>query len=1724
MKKIPLLIAICLFMNIGMTAYVQAEEAPEEQKGYVWLEGETGNSTGDYTVKALPMASGGQALVVDSVDDTKTHEVSYSFEAPSESQYDIWILSTPGNASWASKLKWKLDGAAYQAVTPTATSPAVYTTNDYRKVPLAWYKLGAVNIGDGTHDLHFLVDGKRTLDQSMILNYLDVVSIVPTAWEWSPAGLVEPTEPEAPPETPSEDLAYVWLEGEAGDSTGDYMAKSLPAASGGKALIVDSTDDQKTHSAAYSFDSPGAGSYDIWILSTPGNVNWASKYKWKLDEAAYQYAAPIAQSPNIYNTNDYRNVPLAWYKLGIKNIGEGNHTLSFLIDGLRSLDQSMILNYIDAIAVVPTEWGFIPDSLSKPFDPMELKLDYVSGAVNSTVAERGSSVAVEVTSKLTEAVNFNVTLKAELIWKGEVVSRVEQLPQVPMSGRTVNQEYSDELMVPLPFNAPESQLEIRVGIVNSAFQQGEYVTVGTVQVGSQQPIVEHLSASAQSLVISSLEEPSEFSAGTVSIDIHQAVDFDARAYVSFWKNGLLWAVAEAAEAIPTSSWSSNEAHLVNFQFRVPEEINEGNYEAQFGLHRIETAFSAGSRADVIIPEKETSYKPMSHGIFKDHIGQSHFWYVTQNNVMVWDGEPFIPIGGMFTSKYLINFNINQPAKNEENWQYDLAVLEQMRIGGVKDVYVNSVVVGTDVPVWAWQYLLDYFEEHDMTYGIQLNGTLRRELVSDVVRANANDAAFKQDGITENGPVSMTINGTDLNRYLERVISTRFIVIHTDSGAVVQTGTGSVQQVSGSQYRLSAEVMLPEGGNGSYEIRFLPKITTIGKSGSLHDLWDSADDIVNKISGHVERFEVGPHFRMFVDPHANEANIVNGDEKLRVDSVKYNLGFQAWLEQKYDSINQLNDAWEMITPLSSFELASQLVPILMRETDIQEAQNIYLLSSQSDQVYIADGYSGNLWDDNLMYREDSYAAFNNRIADSIKQSINVPVVYKYTAAMKRLFVNSEVSSSGYDGLGGEIYGHGFTVHEKSGYSYSAVKQSAKTLWLFTTETQLEENVALKASTGEVGYPDKATMFANFDTLFEAGHKGVYDFLFHAPHDANLRDYYSYTAKPIQFDWLREYREQMLSAEHVDEIVNQQPSDIYYSYPGGQTWWWNPNQRTAVLPGDDYNGAGTLRSNDNKWVLPTFDLNVPAPVVIINLEDAPATTVWGKPLNEIVSLTNWNKKIVYMGLRKNLGQIAKLDHYFTPEIIELDNGDQVQVLQPSATSEVIFQTEEGKVWGLRDGNLWIISNQNWHTTTTIHFIDGIGLHEQPSVGWIDGALNASNVSQTEVTLQWSGASNAAGVTSYRIDQNGSVGQQIDKRTLTVTDAVYSYTVTGLSPNTQYEFTVQAGNKAGEWSLDGPSITVTTTVESEQSPEEKPIGNVGNPTAAHIKPSAVEIARDRAQQLAAQGIAGAGKLKLAGQMYELKPTAGEASEAWSEPVSITISYDQTGLDEELLGIYYLNEASGKWEYAGGVIDRIQHQFTYSAERPGIYSVMELDRSFDDIPSGHWAERAVKVLAAMHVVNGVDDRHFMPTGKTTRAEFAALLIRALGLKGEGDSSFPDIPSNAWYASEVAIAFKAGIVNGDATGQFNPNAQVSREQMAIMVVRAYEYWKGIQARENQAIDGFKDGDQISSWASDSISKVLALGLMTGRSGERFAPKDEALRSETAMVVWSLLNALKQQK
>lgn len=193
-------------------------------------------------------------------------------------------------------------------------------------------------------------------------------------------------------------------------------------------------------------------------------------------------------------------------------------------------------------------------------------------------------------------------------------------------------------------------------------------------------------------------------------------------------------------------------------------------------------------------------------------------------------------------------------------------------------------------------------------------------------------------------------------------------------------------------------------------------------------------------------------------------------------------------------------------------------------------------------------------------------------------------------------------------------------------------------------------------------------------------------------------------------------------------------------------------------------------------------------------------------------------------------------------------------------------------------------------------------------------------------------------------------------------------------------------------------------------------------------------------------------------------------------------------------------------------------------IYTVIELNKSFQDIVS-HWGQTDIELLASKLIVDGVTDSLFEPDRNITRAEFAALVVRSLGLSQITTSSyFNDISSSSWYAGVVNAAAKAGIVDGYEDGSFRPNAQITREELAAMIVRSFEYAGGKvtvdAATEQQILSKWSDANRIG-WGQREVAKAIQAGLMNGMTDTTLETYGQATRAQSAAMLKRFLSEVK---
>ncbi|MFI8577150.1 S8 family serine peptidase [Rossellomorea aquimaris] len=268
-----------------------------------------------------------------------------------------------------------------------------------------------------------------------------------------------------------------------------------------------------------------------------------------------------------------------------------------------------------------------------------------------------------------------------------------------------------------------------------------------------------------------------------------------------------------------------------------------------------------------------------------------------------------------------------------------------------------------------------------------------------------------------------------------------------------------------------------------------------------------------------------------------------------------------------------------------------------------------------------------------------------------------------------------------------------------------------------------------------------------------------------------------------------------------------------------------------------------------------------------------------------------------------------------------------------------------------------------------------------------------------------------------------------------------------------------------------------------------------------------------------------KLKSEVYDYSISLLDGSSetkvtSFAEPLTVEVSVKgETFDDKRKAAAFYLNEDTNKWEYVGGKV--VGDNFVFQTTHFSKYVVMENDKTFKDVQK-HWAQDEIEVLASRMITSGKTEDTFAPQQKLTRAEFAVLLSRSLNLELTSyEGIFKDVKeSKAWAYAGIEAAYRAGIVKGTLDGHYNPDAEINRQEMATMIVRAVKYQDESLVKGLESTNKFKDDSRISAFAKEAVYQANALGIIKGRSDNSFDPKADTTRAETAVMLYRMLNVL----
>ena len=334
----------------------------------------------------------------------------------------------------------------------------------------------------------------------------------------------------------------------------------------------------------------------------------------------------------------------------------------------------------------------------------------------------------------------------------------------------------------------------------------------------------------------------------------------------------------------------------------------------------------------------------------------------------------------------------------------------------------------------------------------------------------------------------------------------------------------------------------------------------------------------------------------------------------------------------------------------------------------------------------------------------------------------------------------------------------------------------------------------------------------------------------------------------------------------------------------------------------------------------------------------------------------------------------------------------------------------------------------------------------------------------------------------------------------------------------FAVDSTSSSGSSGGGGGSISSSKSISSSGGSVAVSGASISIPVNA-IE-SMVKVKIERLKSISSLQIAGNGK--IISEVYEItKDKTGK----FGKLVTITLIFDKSKVDllKYDLSLCWLDESSNRWVQlenvdvsldAGKMSGQVDHftKFAVIATE----KTVEVPTQTPQLTAGviltdivaHWAEGIIKEMVANEITGGYPDGTFRPDNNITRAEFAVFLVRAFNLHSDNGKVFADTESH-WAKNDVATVAAYGIVNGYDANNFGPNDLITREQMALMIVRAAK----LATIDEKTT--FADAENISDWAKSSVTTATKSGIINGYPDNTFRPKSNATRAEAVTVIFN---------
>jgi hypothetical protein len=637
--------------------------------------------------------------------------------------------------------------------------------------------------------------------------------------------------------------------------------------------------------------------------------------------------------------------------------------------------------------------------------------------------------------------------------------------------------------------------------------------------------------------------------------------------------GSVWIGLEQNRALyGTFIQAVDSSNKQSFQMTLPDNLPAGIVTVEcvpIDQPTSETAKTTFDAPISLVKEKPQAY---AWGIYRESGSRrTHPWNVTDGGMMMWDGKPYLPIGGMMNTRNSWTTHSGDQALPT----VDLvkAQLEVLRKYGLKDIYYNAF--GVEASPSAEANVINATEAAGMHYGLG---------VASFGAPAYNSMGFKQDRtfVVEVAPhaqnAEIRIPTVDIPRPSQRCLW----VLVSANGDLLEMGQGLLNPGPHQPSPLDAKrkhhpftqdfvlnVNISTDSDQARELLFKPELIMDG--GDPTGLLEGIDNYLAKVREVYGSLALGPGMRLWIDPFGNE---LLANNTTVCTSPIFQTGFADSLFHKYDTIEALNQGWATKKPIADFSVAARLVPLYAH------AGLVYWMDPEQNQIYTCDDAHSEGLFDLSEYKGTVVESLISRVADTLKEIADVPVVLKHNEWFSKGFVNPR-TAGGQDGMGYESYCYGDSIaFHNSLVPLAEALSSARRQWTLETETS---PAAFDGQKDYVGYIDRLQMLDDFDQMLKFGAKGVFTFGFsfdpggHFQITELIRD-------PRQLEWMATYTKMLDAAapklgQYLPEVYGWFPVNIHQQQPLGG------DLVPYEMDGDYLGRTGQIRmAPDSRWIVP------------------------------------------------------------------------------------------------------------------------------------------------------------------------------------------------------------------------------------------------------------------------------------------------------------------------------------------------------------------------------------------------------------------------------------------------------------------------------------------------------------------------------------------------------------